>query len=108
MVYIFVDDNQQFYNELIQTPISVVKVYSDTCAPCKPYAEKYKQLSNKYPYVPFLDVNMKSNLIRVSAVPTTLIIGCELTPRGPTGYILEKILGGDDKELDEKLKSYFS
>lgn len=98
MVYVHVDNGEVLFHELKNNPVSVVKVYSNTCAPCKTMAQPYQELSQRYEFVPFLDVNMRSNLIRVSAVPTTLIV--------KEGVIVEKILGADIGEIEGKLRSF--
>jgi len=100
MVYKHIEENKHLYNEIQRSPVVVIKVYSNSCAPCKSYAPQYEQLAQRYPYVSFLDVNMRDNLVRVSAVPTTLIIN--------KGTIVEKILGGDILELEGKLRSFLN
>ena len=98
MVYVHVDNGEVLFHELKNNPVNVVKVYSNTCAPCETMSQPYQELSQRYEFVPFLDVNMRSNLIRVSAVPTTLII--------KEGVIVEKILGADIGEIEGKLRSF--
>ena len=98
MVYKHIENNEHLYHELKNNPINVVKVYSNTCAPCKTMAPQYQELAQRYQFVNFLDVNMRSNLVRVTAVPTTLII--------KEGVIVEKILGGDIGEIEGKLRSF--
>ena len=98
MVYKHIEDGNILFNELKSNPINVIKVYSNTCAPCKVLHPQYQQLSERFNFVNFLDINMKSNLVRVSAVPTTLII--------KEGVIVEKILGADINELEGKLRSF--
>jgi thiol-disulfide isomerase/thioredoxin len=98
MVYKEIQDGGSLYNELRNNSLNVLKVYSNTCAPCKSLAPQYHELSQKYNSVNFLDVNMRTNLIRVNAVPTTIII--------ENGIIVEKILGGDIQEIESKLRKY--
>lgn len=100
MVYKHIDNGQSLYDELNNNPVNVVKVYSNSCAPCKTYAPQYQQLAERYPFVNFLDINMRSNLVRVTAVPTTLII--------KEGTIVDKILGADVNELEGKLRSFLN
>ena len=69
MVYVHVDDNETLYHELKNNPVSVIKVYSNSCAPCTTMHGPYQELSQRFQFIPFLDVNMRSNLIRVTAVP---------------------------------------
>lgn len=106
MVYKLITEGNHLKHELSNSPISIIKIYSDSCAPCKPYGEVYKELAQQYPHIPFLDVNMTSNIIRVSAVPTTLIIkNFYIINKNNDGvWIVEKLLGGDINELHENLE----
>lgn len=106
MVYKHINTGDELYHYLNQTPLSIVKVYSNNCAPCKSYAPQYEQMSQRYQYINFLDMNMRSNLVKVSAVPTTLIIKNNYLEGGDGCFIVDKILGGDVTELETKLRSF--
>ena len=97
-MYKEIQDGTALYNELRNNSLNVVKVYSNTCAPCKSLAPQYYELSQKYNNINFLDINMRTNLVRVNAVPTTIII--------KDGVIVEKILGGDIQGIESKLRKY--
>ena len=106
MVYKHIETGSELYHSLNETPISIVKVYSNNCAPCKDYAPQYEQMSERYQYVNFLDMNMRSNLVQVSAVPTTIIIKNNYLMGGNGCVVVEKILGADVSELEKKLRSF--
>ena len=97
-MYYHVDNGKDLYNLLSSNILNVIKIYSNSCAPCKTYAPEYQNLSQKYNNINFLDLNMRSNLVKVNAVPTTLII--------KDGIIVEKIMGSDIMEVESKLISF--
>ena len=94
--------NTNDLNEFIsKQPVSVIKVYADWCGPCKSFAPKYKNIAAKYqnsPLVNFAETSSDSKVVKVSALPTTLIV--------KDGNIVYSMNGGDPKELEKALQSF--
>jgi thiol-disulfide isomerase/thioredoxin len=90
-----INNKEDFYIHLKNNRLNILKIYSDTCEPCKTYKVLYNQLSNKLPNINFLETNIDSKIVKVNAVPTTLII--------KDGTIVNKIEGSDINELETKI-----
>ncbi|KAI5061491.1 hypothetical protein GOP47_0024000 [Adiantum capillus-veneris] len=95
------------HQELIRTvpnwALVVVDFTASWCGPCKFIAPVFAELSEKYPNLVFLKVdvdemNAISTAYEVRAMPTFLFI--------EKGVVIDKIIGANKGELEAKVRQY--
>ena len=95
-------NNPKDLNEFLNSqPVSVLKVYANWCGSCKTYGPKYKQLAQKYGNtkgLEFAESDVDKKIIKVSALPTTLIV--------KNGRIVDKVVGGNIQDIEEMIRKH--
>ena len=96
-----------FYNELGQNLLVVVKFSSPSCGPCRQFGPTIEKSSTLHPVIAFLEVSLESPDMRslahslgVSSIPTTLFF-----VRG--ARVLTKIGAQSPYQLEKSVKEAF-
>ena len=100
--------NTQNFEKIASTnEIVVVDFWATWCGPCRAFGPVFEQVSEKYPDIPFvkIDVDESSEIAaaaQIRAVPTIMVI-----KRGEVIYRQAgALLAGDLEDLVEQAKSY--
>ncbi|KAI8892758.1 thioredoxin-like protein [Globomyces pollinis-pini] len=102
MPLIQIQSMSEFQKYTGSSKLTVVDFYADWCGPCKAIAPRFEQMSNQYPNVQFLKVNV-DNVSDVSA-------SCQIRAM-PTfqfyqnGKKLNEVVGADINKVESLVKS---
>lgn len=93
------------YQSLISQGFVIVDFYSTTCVPCKMFSRILEDLTDDYPFLNIVKVNVTDHPKlgtdnQIEAVPTVIFI--------KDGVELEKVVGlMEEEEVIEKISQYY-
>lgn len=90
---------EQLADELNEK-MCVIKLWSESCGPCKVYNPKFEDMATKYKNINFLACKTSTKLFPPMAVPTTLVV--------MDGVITDKIVGGNVPKVMEAIDKCLS
>ena len=96
---------EDFHRITSNENLTVVDFYAELCGPCQAIAPTFTNLSNQFPNVNFIKVNVEtaaeiSQSLRVSAMPTFIFFRA--------GVEQDRLQGGDPQQLASKVELYAS
>ena len=93
------------YNDLVSEGMTIVDFFTTTCVPCKMFSRILEDLTEDYPFLNIVKVNVTDHPAlgtahEIEAVPTVLFI--------KDGKEKEKVVGlMDEEEVIEKIMQYY-